>query len=257
MIIDTHAHLDEIENFDQAMGNARQAGVEGIVAVSISLESCIKTIRLSRQCNDPKIYLALGMHPSDADTTKVDDCVKLMYEHRERLTAVGEIGLDFWYKWARKDKEKKDEQRMVFRKQLEAALDLDLPVIVHTRGTWRQALDIVKEVGNKKVEFHWYSGPIDVLDDILAEGFYVSTSPSVAFSPQSQEAMAHAPIEQTMIETDSPVFFKDRETNDSGFRAEPKDVLRTLDAYSRLKGMDKEDALKILNANARRFFNLK
>jgi len=96
---------------------------------------------------------------------------------------------------------------------------------------------------------------VDVLEDIIKEGYYVSTSPSVAYSPQSREAMAAAPIEQTLIETDCPVYYRDENTQE-GFKAEPKDVFKTLAAYSRLKGIEQADALKILNQNARNFFGI-
>lgn len=255
-IIDSHAHLDHIDDIEGAMKRACKEGVEAVITVSSELESCRKNLAIKEKFSEPKVYLALGMHPSDADQTQVDQCIELMKENQGQLTAVGEVGLDFWYKWVRKDKEKKDEQRLVFRKQLEAASDLNLPAIVHTRGTWREAFDTVKDIGLKKAEFHWYSGPLDVLDDILSEGYMVSTAPSVAYSPQSREAMNHAPIEQTLIETDSPVFFKNRDSDELGFQAEPKDVFRTLDAYCTLKNIDKDKALEILNNNARTFFNL-
>lgn len=255
-IIDAHAHLDHIKNLDRALDNAKGAKVEAIVAVSTEYQSCLKNIEIKRRIRCPKICLALGMHPSDADENQVDLCVELIKAHREDLVAVGEIGLDFWYKDTRKDKIKKDIQRQVFQRQLIVAYELGLPVIVHTRGTWREAFETVKGLGIKMAEFHWYSGPLDVLSDILNQGYFVSTSPSVAYSLQTREAMAYAPVEQTLIETDCPVFYKNRESDDPGFEAEPKDVWRTLKAYAQLKNMDEDEALEIVNKNARAFFNI-
>ena len=255
-IIDTHAHLDHIENIDEALDNAGQAGVNGIVTVSVSEQSCRKNLDIQRSRKTPKIYLAFGMHPSDADLNLLDNCVQLIREEKASLTAGGEIGLDFWYKWVRKDQEKKDEQRKIFRTLLELACELSLPAVIHTRGTWREAFQTAHEVGIKKAEFHWYSGPIDVLKDILDSGYFVSASPSLAYSPQSREAINYAPIAQTMIETDSPVFYRNRDSNDEGFVAQPKDVIRTLKAYSKLKKIDEDTALNIFNNNAREFFHL-
>jgi len=260
-IIDTHAHLDHIENLDQALVNADKEGVKGVVTVSIDAASCRKNLEIKKNYTKPLIYLAFGMHPSDADLKGLDECVELIREYHMELTAVGEIGLDFWYKWVRKDKEKKDEQRKIFRVLLELAHELDLPAVVHTRGTWRESFEMAKEVGIDKAEFHWYSGPIDVLKDILDRGYYVSTSPSVAYSPQSREAMTYAPIERTMIETDSPVFYrtaqhKDDKNSEEGFQAGPKDVFRTLKAYCELKKIKEDEALEILNRNAEEFFKL-
>lgn len=254
-IIDTHAHIDHIERWQEALEEAADVGVEAVVAVTVDLASMKKTLEIRRTVQHPKIYVALGIHPGNINPDEVNETLKFMREQIAQAVAVGEIGLDFWYKWVRKDDAKKNEQRDVFRRQLEIAQEFDKPVIVHTRGTWRESFETVKSFGLKKALFHWYSGPIDVLNDILQEGYFVSTSPSVAHSPQSREAMAHAKIEQTLIETDSPVFYRTGEGED-GFQAAPKDVFRTLAAYAQLKGMDEEKVRTIVNANARRFFSL-
>lgn len=253
---DTHAHLDHLENLDQALANAVNAGVDGIFSMSMDLASCQKNLAIKKTKTSPKIYIALGMHPSEANILDADQCIELIRQNVNEIVAIGEIGLDFWYKWVRKDKEKKDEQRAVYRKFLEVAKELNLPAVVHSRGVWRECLETAQEVGVSKVNFHWYSGPLDVLDDIIACGYYVSTTPSVAYSPQSREAMERAPIEQTLIETDCPVFFKDRDSDDEGFQAEPKDVFRTLKAYCQLKKMDEREAVKVFNKNAQDFFGI-
>ena len=253
--------MDHIEDLDLALENADREGVEGVVTMSIDVESCRKNLEIKKKYNKPKIYLAFGMHPSDADVKRLDECVELIRQYRDELTAVGEIGLDFWYKWARKDKEKKDEQRAVFRTLLELACELDLPAVIHTRGTWRESFETAKAIGIKRAEFHWYSGPLDVLKDILDSGYYVSTSPSLAYSPQSREAIAYAPIDRTMIETDSPVFyrtsdFREDKNSEDGFKSEPKDVFKTLKAYCDLKKIKEADAVEIFNQNAKEFFKL-
>jgi len=260
-IIDTHAHLDHIENLDQALTNADREGVLGIVTMSVDTASCRKNLEIKQAHDKPHIYLAFGMHPSDANSDGLEECVELIRQHKDQLTAVGEIGLDFWYKWVRKDKEKKDEQRAIFRTLLELAYELDLPAVIHTRGTWRESFETAKEVGIKRAEFHWYSGPIDVLKDILDCGFYVSASPSLAYSPQSREAIAYAPLDRTMIETDSPVFYRTADqrqdkSSQEGFQAEPKDVFKTLKAYCELKQVNEEEVVEVFNRNAKEFFKL-
>ncbi len=254
-LIDTHAHLDQVENLDEALTAAAQAGVEHIVAVSMDLESCRKSLIIKQQSTQPKIHLGMGVHPEMANVNELDDCLQFIREHRGELTAIGEIGLDFWYKWVRKDKEKKDAQRLVFRKHLELAKEFNLPAVIHARGTWRECLETAKETGIEKAVFHWYSGPLDVLEDILTAGYYVSASPSLANSPQAREAINQAPIEQTLIETDCPVYYRNKETGD-GFQAQPKDVLRTLKIYCALKNLEEEKAADILNNNAHKLFSL-
>ena len=205
-IIDTHAHLDHIEDLDRALDNADTAGVDGIVTVSVDVASCRKNLEIKKSTKRPDIYLAMGMHPSDVNLEDLDTCLELIRKERNELTAIGEIGLDFWYKWVRKDPEKKNAQRRAFRAFLELAKELHLPPVIHTRGTWRECFETVKAVAIEQAEFHWYSGPLDVLKDILDSGYYISASPSLAYSPPSREAVNYAPIERVMIETDSPVF---------------------------------------------------
>ncbi len=256
-LIDTHAHLDQLENVDAALANAHEAGVEAIVAVSMDVKSCLRNLEIKKKTQHPKIFLAMGMHPSEANLAEAEKCLDLIKEHRGELVAVGEIGLDFWYKWVKKDQGKKDEQVLVFRKFVEIAQKFDLPIIIHARGAWRECLDIVKEYQVKKANFHWYSGPIDVLDDILSAGYYVSTSPSVAYSLQSRDAMTHAPMDRILIETDCPVFYQDRNSSsDMGFSAEPMHVERTLDACARLKNVEKGKAADIFYQNTKLFFNI-
>lgn len=254
-IYDTHAHLDQLKDLEASLKEAHEAGVAGIVAMSMNVRSCEEGLKIKNTYSQPKIYLGMGMHPSDASSTDLHLIVRLIREHHLELHAVGEIGLDFWYKDVRKDDMKKNEQRGVYRQLLALAKEFDLPAVIHSRGAWRECLQLATEAGVKKAEFHWYSGPLDVLEDILKAGYYVSTSPSVAYSPQSREAMKAAPIERTLIETDCPVFYK-YDGNDDGYEARPKDVFRTLKACSELKQLDPQKALSILNKNAEEFFNL-
>lgn len=252
---DTHAHLDHLENLESALKSADEAGVKAIVAMSMNLDSCRRCLEIKRATSVPKIYLGMGMHPSDANPADVPAIKDLARQHRDELTVVGEIGLDFWYKWVRKDQVKKQEQRDVYRSLLELAMELELPPVIHSRGVWRECFETARDIGLKKAEFHWYSGPIDVLKDILDAGYVISTSPSVAYSEQSREAVAYAPLEQLLIETDCPVYYRNKETGD-GFQAEPKDVFRTLKAVCDLKKIDPKLAVRQLNKNAKEFFGI-
>ena len=254
--IDTHAHLDHLENLSVALEEAVAAGVGGIIAVSMDLASIKKNLDIKKTYSSPDIYPGLGIHPGNVKMEDGEETLDFIRAHIKEAHVIGEIGLDFWYKWVRKDDEKKARQREVFRRQLEIAREFDLPVVVHSRGTWRECLETVKGFGITGAVFHWYSGPIDVLDDILSSGYFVSASPALASSPQSRAAMAHAPIEQTLIETDCPVFYHDRDHEGEGFTSAPKDVFRTLRAYAELKKVEPDSALGTLNDNAKEFLRI-
>lgn len=251
---DTHAHLDHVEGVDQALKEADEAGIEGIVAVGVDLAANQRNLEIKKRTEAPKIFTALGIHPGNINADEIDKTIQFIRDNIREAVAIGEIGLDYWYKDVKKSEEKKQQQRDVFGRQLALAKEFDLPVIVHSRGAWKDCLTMIKEMGLKKANFHWYSGPLDVLDEILACGYFVSATPALRYSPQHQEAVKHALIEQTLIETDSPVYFQDTDEPKGGFAAGPKDVLRTLKLYSALKNIKEEEAVRILNRNVNTFF---
>jgi TatD DNase family protein len=253
MIIDTHAHIDQLEDLPGALARADAAGVSDIVAVSVDLDSMQKVLAVAEQYQKPKIHPALGVHPGKVDPDTRQMAFEFMRAHIREACAVGETGLDYWYKWVRKDEAERQKQKISFAFHLNLAREFDLPIIIHSRGAWRDCLSMAMESGVKRALFHWYSGPVDILDQILQAGFYVSTSPSVAYSPESRRAMAHAPLERILVETDSPVNYKDGETT---FMAEPKDVIRTWRALGQLKNLNEQEALTAVNTNAKKFFRI-
>ena len=105
------------------------------------------------------------------------------------------------------------------------------------------------EASIEKVIFHWYSGPLDILDKVIADGYYVSATPALAYSPQHREAIERAPLEHILVETDAPVEYEGNVT-------EPADVLITLRELSRLKNMDILEVAEATTANAVKLFGL-
>ncbi|MEI7998384.1 MAG: TatD family hydrolase [Candidatus Omnitrophota bacterium] len=252
-IIDTHAHIDQIENWPEALERASLAQVTDIVAVSVDLGSMGKVLDLARDSGGVRIHPALGVHPGMVKDGLPQEVFDFIRSHAKEAVAIGETGLDYWYKWVRDNQLERDKQKDSFGKQLQIAKEFDLPIIIHSRGAWRDCLSMTQAAGVTRALFHWYSGPVDILQGILEAGFYVSTSPSVAYSPQSQEAMLAADLERILIETDSPVTYKDGQTS---FKSEPKDVVRTLKALSSLRNIDEEKLLNIVNQNAKSFFRI-
>ncbi len=255
-IIDTHAHLDHVENLPEVLAEASRAGISSIITMGEDLASNQKNFQISRDFSAPRIYPGFGMHPGSVHREEWKPCRDFILEHIADAVAIGEIGLDFWYQWVRKDPVLQEKQKDIFRCQLQIAQEHHLPAVIHSRGAWKESLEITQDVGHAKALFHWYSGPLDVLSGIIESGYYISCSPSLSYSKPSQEAACQAPLERILIETDTPVYYR-TDGRKSGFTATPKDVIRTLEALSHLRQVPVEEAAEILNANACRFFELK
>ncbi|HOX55021.1 MAG: TatD family hydrolase [Candidatus Omnitrophica bacterium] len=251
-LTDTHAHLDQIENLDSVLKRALEAGVKAIVAVSSDYNSCIRTLEISKN-KIVRILPAFGIHPWEITKEETDKCLEFIKENYHKAVAIGEIGLDYWYKEVKKDKTKKELQQNLYRKQLSIAKEYDLPVIIHSRGAWQDCFTLCKEAGIKKAVFHWYSGPVDILKEIINNDYLVSATPALSYSPQHQDAIKNAPLDSLLIETDSPVFYRNQQ---GGFNSEPKDVTSTLELVSSIKNSEKTVVAEKTLQNAKKFFNL-
>ena len=265
-IMDTHAHLSDLADPLKVLRESASAGVTGVVVLGVDLASnqrhldILKAVLASSQASSqtlearyPQIYLAFGLHPGNITTADASDaCLTFIRQYVHEAAAIGETGLDFWYPQVRKDSVKKQEQREVFQQHLDLAAEFDLPIVIHSRGAWRECLDMTKAAGIRKADFHWYSGPLDVLEAVLDAGFFVSVSPSIEYSPESRRTAEYVPLDRLLVETDTPVAFSGLD----GVRrpSTPADVWRTFKALCDIK-IETSEALQCVNANARAFFN--
>jgi TatD DNase family protein len=241
-LIDVHAHLDQLEDIDYALQEAERAGVKGIIGVGVNKESNRRILEIAEVA--PRfVYPALGYHPWEMKEEETEENVSFIREHVAGCVAFGEIGLDY------KVKVKKDLQRVVLDELLSIAHQSEKPIILHCRYSHKRALEMVMEKGIKRAVFHWYSGPIDLLKEILGHGFFISATPALAYSPPHQEAVKKAPLERILLETDSPVSYQ-------GKKAKPKDVRISLEEVARLKGLDLEAVAKQTTANACLLFGI-
>ncbi len=235
-LVDGHAHLDELEDLEDALREARDARVKGIVGVGVDRASNEKILKIAKE-NPGLVYPAIGYHPWEMKAEDVEENLSFIRDHVEGCLAVGEIGLDY------KVKVKKDLQWRVFGELLDIALGNDKPVIIHCRYSHKRALEMVIEKGIKRAVFHWFTGPIDLLGEILKRGYFISATPALSYSPPHQEAVRMAPLERILLETDTPVSYQSKE-------ARPKDVWITLREVARLKGVDLLTVAEQTTANA-------
>ena len=242
-LIDGHAHLNEVEDIEGALERAAAAGVARIVAVGMDISSNRKVLEIAASYPD-LVLPSVGFHPWSIPTEQIEATLAFVRTHLEFCTALGEVGLDY------KAKVKKAVQWEVFARVLDLAAEFEKPVIVHARFSHQRCHRMVSEAKIKKAVFHWYSGPLDLLEKIIADGYFVSCTPALAYSTHHRSAIQHAPLERILIETDCPVEYQ-------GKVSEPAHLIDTLTHLSRLKELPIEQVARITTANARAFFGMR
>ncbi|MFC1945831.1 TatD family hydrolase [Chloroflexota bacterium] len=251
-LVDTHAHLDEIEDVAAALAEAQAAGVTAIVAVGQDMASNRKVLELAA-AYPVNVLPALGYHPWNIRRETIDATLAFIEDNAEAAVAVGEIGLDY-HKRVRAVAEK-DLQKEVLRDLLDIAKRKGKTVSLHTRYAWRDALELVQASGVPNAVFHWYTGPSSVLRDIISGGYYLSITPAVTYHEEHRRAAKEAPLSRLLLETDAPVVYgRGREHE---FTAQPKDVTKVLTALSVLKKTDASTLAVTTTESAFRLFRQK
>jgi len=249
-LIDTHAHLEEIPDLEQVVAGAKAAGLTAIVAMA-DMTSHARTLEIAARYPD-FVYPALGYHPWDIKEPEIDANLAFMRSNIARAVAIGEVGLDYHKRVrARADK---DLQQRVLRELLKIAKEYDKPACIHSRYAWRDAFDLVREVGLTKVVFHWYTGTSSVLRDIIDSGYYISVTPAVEYHEEHRRAIKETPLSQLLLETDSPVTYA--RGREGEFESRPADVLRSLRGAAAVKGLSEADLAEKTTQNAKRLFGI-
>jgi TatD DNase family protein len=255
MFIDSHAHIDGHEfdaDREEVIQRARAAGVSLILNVGTGdphSDAFERAVELGRQ--HESIYTAIGTHPHDA--RRYDDAAEEKIKNlisNERVIAWGEIGLDFHY-----DNSPRDVQIDVFKRQLRAARECDLPVVIHTREAEAETIDILKSEYDGSGVFHCFSGSMDLALRSIEIGFMISFSGIVTFKKADElRAVARlVPLDRLLIETDCPYLTP---IPYRGKRNEPAYVVEVARCLATLHGIDIEDMARITSENFNRFFGL-
>jgi TatD DNase family protein len=234
---------------EEVIQRAREAGIEAMITIGSDLEGTLEGVRLA-ELHD-FIYSSVGIHPHEAkDFT--DQTYFLLKEltQKQKVIAIGETGLDYHY-----DHSPRDLQRTVFRKQLALANETGLPVIIHSREADEDTLTIVRESGIGRGVFHCFSGNVDMAEQVMALGFYISIAGPVTFRKAVglQEVARKIPDDYLLIETDAPYLTPEPFR---GRRNEPAYMLNTAKKIAELRGISLQDLSRITTLNARRLFTI-
>lgn len=253
MIIDTHAHYDD-EQFNEdrheLLTGMKEHGVGLIVNASAEVASWERTIALTQKY--PFIYGTIGVHPDD-----VGDLNEENFERMERLlstdkiVAVGEIGLDYYW-----DNQPHDIQKQWFIRQLNLSRDHNLPVVIHSREAAEDTLRIMKEYASDlPAILHCFSYSREIAREYVKMGYFIGVGGVVTFknARKLKEVVVDTPIEHLLLETDCPYLAP---VPNRGKRNSSANLIYVAEEIARLKDMKAEDVISITETNAKKIYSL-
>ena len=254
MWTDSHAHLGfygSPAHVGDVLRRAGEAGVTRIVNVGDTLEASRKAIKLAERFEG--IYAAVGVHPHGADQVRSSTLKELrQLASHPRAVAVGEIGLDYY-----RDRSPHSQQAKAFRAQLDLALELDLPIIIHNREANGDVLEVLDELSipGEKVLMHCFSGDRAFAHEVIGRGSYVSLAGTLTFTNPRHlpEVSQEVPLDRVLIETDSPFLAPHPYRGQTN---EPAYLPYVGEALAGIKGLPVEEIAGLTSENAARFFGL-
>jgi len=256
-LIDSHTHLDSSDfshDLDDIFERARNAGVAGFVTVGAGgdggLTSARNAVALAKAHGD--VWASVGVHPHHGETPFDLTELKALASE-ERVVAIGETGLDFYRDWC-----PVDLQYLWFRAQVELALEVKKPIIIHSRNAAEECFKVLVELGAEKVGgvFHCYSEDAAFAKRLRSINFLVSFPGSVTFkkSEALREAVKNIPVDQIMVETDAPYMAPEPYR---GKRCESAYVVETAKKIAAVKGMEYAEFARIATETTRNFFKIR
>ncbi|MBL7051691.1 MAG: TatD family hydrolase [Nanoarchaeota archaeon] len=242
MLIDVHTHITD-KKFDADVEKViEDSNCAVIINNGMNVEDNRKTIELSKKFS--KVKVALGIHPYDIvrmDEKDIDEEIKFI--SKQKIIAIGEIGLDFTY-------EEKEKQIKYFKKFLDLAKKMDLPVIVHSRKAENEVLEILKEKKMKRVVMHCFCGELEVALKAERLGYSFSIPPRLVTNKDFQELVKKLSITRILTETDAPYMGAEK-----GKRNEPGNVRFTIKKMAEIKGMSEEEVENSIFMNYQKLFS--
>ena len=249
--IDTHCHLDKLDSTqEEAIIEAKQAGVQRMVTVSVDEPSLDFVLSMVQQF--PEVYGSVGFHPHDAAelTEDLEQKIRKLALKEKKLIAIGETGLDYHYMYS-----SAEVQQQVFSKQLQLAVELNLPVIMHSREAEKDTLNILQEIPVPPLGVaHSFTSSFEMAKTLIEMGWYIGINGIVTFknTEDLREVVRWLPLDRLLLETDSPFLAP------IPFRGKPNKpahipVIATF--IAKLRGISLEQLSEQTSANAQRLFN--
>ncbi len=254
MIFETHAHYDDEqfnEDRDELLRSMADNGIGTIVNVGASLRGCRDSIVLAKRY--PFVYAAVGVHPDEVGDLNEETFAWLKDQFAyDKVVAVGEIGLDYYW-----DNESHDVQKKWFIEQLNLARELELPVIIHSREAAADTLEIMKEhAKGLRGVIHCFSYSAELAREYVKMGFYIGIGGVVTFknARKLKETAAEVPLEQIVLETDCPYLAP---VPNRGKRNSSLNLKYVAEEIARIRGLATEEVIEQTAINAKQLYNIK
>lgn len=249
-LIDTHAHIDMLEEIDLAMDIAEQNGVKKIILPCAYPNDIEKIFELTQKYEG--VFGLLGVHPSEARDWDNKLSAKIKeFAQNPKIVGIGEIGLDYYW-----DKSFIDKQKDVFIKQIHLANELDLPICVHDRDAHKDTFDILKEHNkNSTVVMHCFSGSLEFAKECINEGWYLAIGGVVTFknAVKMKEVAKEIPLEKLLLETDCPYLTPEPHR---GKENQPAYVKYVAEKIAEIRNISVEEVTKITTQNAEKVYKI-
>ena len=254
--VDAHIHLSDaryLEPIQEMVAEAKELNVVALVSNSMDLETSLGSLRLAERYPG-QVYPALGIHPWNVNVLKeneLEDTLMLISEQSQRnaVVAIGEIGLDYKYEAAM------ENQLLIFDQMLHLAEKFTLPVIIHSRGTTSQIVDMLPSYNLRRVLLHWFSHPMSDLHKAVENGYFITEGPPVAYSDGIRRVVKKVPITNLLTETDGPVTYY--KPPFKGELTRPAFIPSVVKAVAEVKNMAVADVADQIARNFEIFFGLK
>jgi len=251
-MIDSHCHLDHeplINNLSDVIARSKAAGVNKILTICTTKESYKNTLSIVK--HDPMIYGTFGIHPHETNKDKVTkDQILNEISKEKKIIGVGETGLDFYY-----NNSDKEAQIKSFHEHIEASIDLNMPLIIHSRNAENETFDILNEYANRniKILMHCFTGSLNFAKKLMKLNAYFSASGIITFnnSLDLQKTFEQIPTDKLLVETDSPFLAP---VPMRGKKNEPSYVKYTLEKLSNIKSINSQELDKITTNNFNNLF---
>ncbi len=251
-MIDSHCHLDHeplLSDLPNVIQRSKNVGIEKLLTISTSFESFLRIKDLIKI--DEMIYGTIGIHPheSSKDIIKSEEIIKNLKEN-EKIIGIGETGLDFYY-----NNSEKEKQISSFKEHIEASIETNKPLIVHSREAEKETFEILNHYKNQniKILMHCFTGSKEFADKLLTLNSFFSASGIITFknSIDLQETFKSLPLNNILIETDSPFLTP---VPNRGKKNEPSFIDFTATKLAEIKNVSKSELIKITTENFNRLF---